>query len=92
MAQDHNVRCQDIFRAHLSARIRSDHALRRAQLAHILPRYAAALSRASESLTALAADSARDQSHGPRLSDIELKASLLRAALPSYLLNPQYPS
>ena len=69
------------LRAHLSARIRSDHALRRAQLAHILPRYAAALSRASESLTALAADSARDQSHGPRLSDIELKASLLRAAL-----------
>ena len=69
------------LRAHLRARIRSDHALRRAQLAHILPRYAAALSRASESLTALAADSARDQSHGPRLSDIELKASLLRAAL-----------
>ncbi len=69
------------LRAVIRERVQSDHALRGAQLAHILPRYDAALARALDALDASLQRSAIDRASGVRISDIEVVASLLRAAL-----------
>jgi len=75
----------DALRAELAARIRRDRALRRARLADILPRHDAAFAAAESALreTAVRAGAAivRPGASAPRLGDVELVASLLRAAL-----------
>jgi tRNA modification GTPase len=75
----------DALKAELAARIRRDRALRRARLADILPRHDAAFAAAESALreTAVRAGAAivRPDDSAPRLGDVELVASLLRAAL-----------
>jgi tRNA modification GTPase len=75
----------DALKAELAARIRRDRALRRARLADILPRHDAAFAAAESALreTAVRAGAAivRPGDSAPRLGDVELVASLLRAAL-----------
>jgi len=75
----------DALRAELAVRIRRDRALRRARLADILPRHDAAFAAAESALreTAVRAGAAiaRPGASAPRLGDVELVASLLRAAL-----------
>ena len=67
------------------ARIRRDRALRRARLADILPRHDAAFAAAESALREAAvragAATVRPGDSAPRLGDVELVASLLRAAL-----------
>ncbi len=72
----------DALRAHLAERLRADQALRRAELAAILPRHDAALAAAEAALQDAAALASRDASAPPaRLRDPEFAASLLRTAL-----------
>ncbi len=71
------------LRSRIGAHIRSDHALARAQLTHIFPRYDAALAAADEALRELQTLVTHDRTRGTRVTDLELKASLLRAALDS---------
>ena len=69
------------LRAAIGARIRSDRALRRAQLAAILPRHDAAFIGAERALREVAARAAADCTARGRLTDVELLASSLRVAL-----------
>ncbi|MBI1304475.1 MAG: tRNA uridine-5-carboxymethylaminomethyl(34) synthesis GTPase MnmE [Phycisphaera sp.] len=72
----------DALRSSLAARLRADQALRRAELASILPRHDAALAAAETALRDAADLAARDAAVQPqRLRDPEFAASLLRAAL-----------
>jgi len=74
------------LRQEIAARIRSDRALRRAQLAAVLPRQDRAFAQAERALrdvAALAAPQQADCTARRRLTDVELVASLLRAALDS---------
>jgi tRNA modification GTPase len=72
----------DALRAHLAERLRADQALRRAELAAILPRHDAALAAAAAALCDAAALASRDAGAPPaRVRDPEFAASLLRAAL-----------
>ncbi|MFM7052766.1 MAG: GTPase [Planctomycetota bacterium] len=64
------------LRAAVAAPLKGDRALRRAQLASILPRHDQALARAEEALHAV-----RALATGDRVADAELAASQLRAAL-----------
>lgn len=70
------------LRAGIAKRIARDHALRRAQLATVLPRHDAAFAAASEGLSQ-AANHARACTASGRLADVEIIASLLRSALDS---------
>jgi len=63
-------------KAAIAVPIRGDRALRRAQLAAVLPRHDEALARAEEALAGVIGLAGQ-----PRLADAELVASLLRAAL-----------
>lgn len=65
----------------LAARLRSDRAMRRAQLAAILPRYDAAFDHAHQALRDAATLAGADGDRGDRVRDPELIAGLLRAAL-----------
>ena len=69
------------LRIAIAARIRRDRALRRARLATILPRHDAAFAAAHAALTETASHASASASRGRRLDDVELVASLLRAAL-----------
>ena len=74
----------DELREEIAARIRSDRALRRAQLATVLPRHDRAFAEAERALrevAAMSAAGAADCTARRRLTDVELMASLLRAAL-----------
>jgi len=74
------------LRQEIAGRIRSDRALRRAQLAAVLPRQDRAFAQAERALrdvAALAAPQQADCTARRRLTDVELVASLLRAALDS---------
>ena len=70
----------DGLRGEIAARIRSDRALRRAQLAGVLPRQDRAFAQAERALRDAASKAADCTARG-RLADVELVASLLRAAL-----------
>ena len=72
----------DALRLELAARIRRDRASRRAQLASVLPRHDAAFAAAGAALSEAAARAERCIATG-RLADVEVIASLLRAALDS---------
>ena len=76
----------------VAARIRRDRALRQARLATILPRHDAAFSAASSALEETARR-ARDSRIAGRLADVELVASLLRAALDALgeIAGPMHP-
>jgi tRNA modification GTPase len=69
------------LRIAIAARIRRDRALRRARLATILPRHDAAFAAAHAALTETASHASASATRGRRLDDVELVASLLRAAL-----------
>ncbi len=72
----------DALRAHVAGRLRADQALRRAELAAVLPRHDAALAAAEMALCDAAALASRDAGAPPaRVRDPEFAASLLRAAL-----------
>ena len=74
------------LRQEIAGRIRGDRALRRAQLAAVLPRQDRAFAQAERALrdvAALAAPQQSDCTARRRLTDVELVASLLRAALDS---------
>ncbi len=80
------------FRAMVAARIRRDRALRQARLATILPRHDAAFSAASSALEETARRACDSRVAG-RLADVELVASLLRAALDALgeIAGPMHP-
>ena len=80
------------LRARVAARIRRDRALRQARIATILPRHDAAFSAASSALEETARR-ARDSRIAGRLADVELVASLLRAALDALgeIAGPMHP-
>ena len=80
------------LRARVAVRIRRDRALRQARLATILPRHDAAFSAASSALEETARR-ARDSRIAGRLADVELVASLLRAALDALgeIAGPMHP-
>lgn len=69
------------LRTAIAARIRRDRALRRARLATILPRHDAAFAAAHAALTETTAHASASATRGRRVDDVELVASLLRAAL-----------
>ena len=69
------------LRRALAARVGHDRAFRRAQLVTILPRYDDALTRAHDHFTQAHTLASTSAARGARLHDIELVASLLRAAL-----------
>ena len=80
------------LRARVAARIRRDRALRQARLATILPRHDAAFSAASSALEETARRACDSRIAG-RLADVELVASLLRAALDALgeIAGPMHP-
>jgi len=73
----------DALRAEIARRLRADRAMRRAQLAAILPRHDAAFEAARAAVADARALAAADAEHGERLREPELVAGLLRAALDS---------
>jgi tRNA modification GTPase len=73
----------DALRAEIARRLRADRAMRRAQLAAILPRHDAAFDAARAAVADARALAAADAAHGDRLREPELVAGLLRAALDS---------
>ena len=81
-----------VLRARVAARIRRDRALRQARLATILPRHDAAFSAASSALEETARRACDSRIAG-RLADVELVASLLRAALDALgeIAGPMHP-
>ena len=80
------------LRARVAVRIRRDRALRQARLATILPRHDAAFSAASSALEETARRACDSRVAG-RLADVELVASLLRAALDALgeIAGPMHP-
>ncbi len=81
------------LRRTLAARVRHDRAFRRAQLVAILPRYDEAFARAHDHFTHAQTLANASAAHGARLHDIELVASLLRAALDALgeIARPMHP-
>ena len=69
------------LRARLAQAVRSDHALREARLATVLPRHDAQLATAARALEDAASQVSRDARRGRAIRDPEVVASLLRASL-----------
>jgi tRNA modification GTPase len=69
------------LKAELAARLRADRAMRRAQLAGVLPRHDAAFATAHAAIRDAAELARADIPHRDRVRDPELAAGLLRAAL-----------
>ena len=69
------------LRARLAQAVRSDHALREARLATVLPRHDAHLATATRALEDAASQVSRDARRGRAIRDPEVVASLLRASL-----------
>jgi len=69
------------LRARLAQAVRTDHALREARLATVLPRHDAQLATAARALEDAASQVSRDARRGRAIRDPEVVASLLRASL-----------